>query len=70
MSEVKRCPVCNGTGRVPLGFYNQTSGRWTTGGIQDELCRSCDGKGYVIVPDGDTAQKIYIDYVGQGANHD
>jgi len=46
------CPVCGGTGHVDLGFYNQTSGQWTSaGGL--EPCRSCGGQGYVIIPDYD-----------------
>ena len=43
------CPVCGGTGQVDSGFYTQTSGQWTsTGGV--EICRSCWGKGYILIP--------------------
>ena len=35
-----RCPICGGNGIVPDGFYNQTSGNWTSSGIA-EKCRSC-----------------------------
>ena len=28
-----RCPVCNGNGLVPNGFYMQTSGHWSTSSI-------------------------------------
>ena len=46
--SAQRCPVCNGTGYVDAGFYTQTSGQWSsTGGT--EQCRSCCGKGYVVV---------------------
>jgi hypothetical protein len=41
------CPVCRGNGLVSAGFYEQTSGIWTGTGF--EKCRSCDGKGYVVV---------------------
>ena len=47
--EAKRCPICGGTGQVDSGFYTQTSGQWTsTGGF--ETCRSCWGKGYILIP--------------------
>lgn len=43
------CPVCNGNGIVDQGFYNQTSGQWTSVG-GTETCRSCGGQGYVVIP--------------------
>ena len=42
-----RCPVCNGYGLVPNGFYMQTSGQWSTSSITPEPCRSCNGTGIV-----------------------
>jgi len=42
-----RCPVCSGTGVVPYGFYNQTSGTWTGSGTGTEPCRSCAGTGII-----------------------
>lgn len=42
-----RCPVCNGNGLVPNGFYMQTSGHWSTSSITPETCRSCGGTGVV-----------------------
>jgi len=42
-----RCPVCNGNGLVPNGFYMQTSGHWSTTSITPETCRSCNGTGIV-----------------------
>ena len=42
-----RCPVCNGNGLVPNGFYMQTSGYWSTSSITPETCRSCSGTGIV-----------------------
>ena len=41
------CPVCNGNGLVPNGFYNQTSGHWSTTNASPEKCRACDGRGLV-----------------------
>lgn len=42
-----RCPVCNGNGIVPNGFYTQTSGHWSTSSITPETCRTCSGAGIV-----------------------
>lgn len=42
-----RCPICNGTGLVPNGFYMQTSGNWSTSSTIPEQCRSCGGTGIV-----------------------
>lgn len=42
-----RCPVCNGSGLVPNGFYMQTGGHWSTTSITPETCRSCGGTGIV-----------------------
>ena len=48
--EVKICPVCTGSGIVDEGFYRRTSDKWTSCG-GTETCRSCCGKGYVVIPD-------------------
>jgi len=48
--HAERCPVCNGTGIAVKGFYTQTSGKSTTAAGFEE-CKSCDGCGYVAVPD-------------------
>ena len=37
------CPVCEGRGTVPWGFYNS----WSTMGVHPETCRSCGGTGIV-----------------------
>ena len=39
------CPVCNGNGLVPNGFYTQTSGDWPISSVTPETCRSCSGTG-------------------------
>lgn len=42
-----RCPVCSGNGKVPSGFYNQTSGVWSGSSTSPENCKSCSGTGIV-----------------------
>jgi len=42
-----RCPICNGNGLVPNGFYNQTSGYWSTTSLNAEKCRTCNGTGVI-----------------------
>lgn len=40
------CPVCKGRGRVPAGFY---SVYYPISNTSDEVCRSCEGKGYISI---------------------
>lgn len=48
MSEIKKCPVCNGRQTVPYSFYlSQITD--ATGDNSEVLCRSCDGKGYIAI---------------------
>ena len=52
--KVQLCPVCGGNGLVPQGFYSTTRKEdgtlyWTSGGINLETCRGCEGKGWVEV---------------------
>lgn len=51
MSDVKVCPVCLGRGFVQSGFYSSTSGTYITSTTGVETCHSCNGKGYVIIPE-------------------
>jgi DnaJ-class molecular chaperone len=48
MSNVFRCPVCYGKGRVPVSFYvlniQETSG---TTDVFGQPCKSCGGTGLV-----------------------
>ena len=47
---VERCPVCGGDGLVDNGFYlSAGTGEWTTSSAEPETCRSCDGKGYLVI---------------------
>ena len=41
-----KCPVCDGRGIVPGGFYISTSDSWTSTGTS-ETCRQCGGTGIV-----------------------
>ena len=45
------CPVCGGNGLVTNGFYLQLSGKWSTSDATPENCRSCSGRGYIVVKD-------------------
>jgi DnaJ-class molecular chaperone len=59
MSEVHRCPVCDGAGLVYQGFYSnkglaqnndgQIVQIFTGTGTGQETCRSCEGRGYIVV---------------------
>ena len=42
-----RCVVCNGNGKVPNGFYSQTSGTWASASTEPEMCRTCSGTGVI-----------------------
>ncbi len=59
MMHSERCPVCNGNGLVPNGFYRQTTGDWTSSSATPEKCRTCDGKGYITVGDPVDVRPIY-----------
>lgn len=47
-----KCPVCNGTGNVPMGFYYPYPYRGNTTGGLTEQCRTCRGSGIVWSEDG------------------
>ena len=42
-----KCPVCNGRGLVPKGFYQTQAGYIVSDDITNEQCRSCNGTGIV-----------------------
>lgn len=41
------CPVCLGKGLVPNGFYNVGGITQYSSNCSPEVCRSCNGKGYI-----------------------
>jgi predicted methyltransferase len=48
MTVPHKCPVCNGTGLVPNGFYLAIgANNLTTSSVEPEQCRSCKGTGIV-----------------------
>jgi hypothetical protein len=42
-----RCPVCNGSGIVPVGFYHSVSGSYLSSNAGPDTCRSCNGTGII-----------------------
>ena len=53
MNQAQICPVCNGKGIVPNGFYNITNPTYISTSTAPESCRTCCGSGMVIVPNQD-----------------
>lgn len=47
---IYKCPVCEGRGFVPFGFYTRQpyDSSSVTGSASTELCRSCDGRGIIF----------------------
>lgn len=41
-----KCPICNGRGIVPGGFYTATGDTWTSSATS-EPCRQCGGNGII-----------------------
>ncbi len=42
MATIHKCPVCEGSGKVPFNFYRDKTGTGLT-----EDCRSCKGGGII-----------------------
>lgn len=55
MYTIQRCPVCEGRGNVPVGFYGRMAVSTGTG---PELCRSCDGRGILKVSMFGSVEKV------------
>ena len=52
MSEVHTCPNCRGTGLVSYPPYLAGDiGQWTGVGAGPYPCKSCNGKGVIVVKD-------------------
>ena len=45
MSQPYKCPICEGTGKVPAGFYSMGV---VVSDSKSETCRSCQGTGIAI----------------------
>ena len=54
-----RCPVCEGKGFVPNGFYITTNGHWTTNSLEPEKCRSCVN-GVIFIEDDNNISAHHI----------
>ncbi len=53
------CPVCQGRGAVPSGFYGAVGVEsWTTNTLAPDPCRSCDTKGYIVQPRAEDADTL------------
>jgi DnaJ-class molecular chaperone len=50
MSEWQKCPVCEGSGQVPYGFYDSTGYDGGATYFPNEICRTCQGKGIILKP--------------------
>lgn len=48
-NHAELCPVCYGKGIVPEGFYSSTGMTWVSNGTMSEQCKSCQGKGYIVI---------------------
>ena len=58
MKKAVTCPVCFGVGKVDGGFYTRTSETWYSSG-GTEICRSCNGCGYIVIEEEDDARYVY-----------
>lgn len=58
---IEICPVCKGRGTVPPGFYLKNDFTSTVVTNNPEICRSCNGKGYIAYgnPTGNTTIDQY-----------
>lgn len=46
---VYRCPVCEGRGHVPAGFYSSVPGvPYSVSSLSPEPCQACGGRGIVF----------------------
>lgn len=53
--NVQTCPVCEGRGNLPHGFYSRLTVATST---EPETCQTCDGKGILKVGIGGTVEKV------------
>lgn len=56
----EKCPVCDGIGQVPIGFYSRHPFcPCTFSSLSMETCKSCSGRGYIFVPDENPIPQHY-----------
>ncbi len=60
MAEPKKCPVCDGIGKVPYNFYKDKEQDLK---IFTEKCRICDGTGILWDYNTLTSYPVMEDYV-------
>lgn len=60
MQTPSTCPVCQGRGVVPAGFYSTTTGQGTTSTMIPEQCRSCEGSGIVWSGNSEASFPHYV----------
>ena len=60
--HVEKCPVCKGVGQVSAGFYSRGGDYefWMVFATSPEQCRSCGGKGYLVVSDEEVKNEIQV----------
>jgi len=46
----QKCPVCEGRGNLPVGFYNPY-GLGVTANTSPERCKTCNGDGVIAEPE-------------------
>ena len=64
---VYKCPVCNGRGFVPPGFYSWFGDGqcgWSVKNAYPEVCRSCSGTG--VVYEYINPPVVHIDHICGG----
>lgn len=47
--EYQKCPVCEGRGLLPHGFYIPNE-QFTSSNTTPEICKTCGGKGIIVSP--------------------
>lgn len=43
-----KCPICDGVGQVPGGFYNRVGRNDWIATVVSETCRQCNGTGVIF----------------------
>ncbi len=66
MAKLYKCPVCDGKGIVPAGFYLSATDIITVGSTAPETCKSCNGAGilwdYTGLPEYEVQQVTSPNY--------